>query len=158
MVGSLRVGHGFDAHRWSPEPNRPLVLGGVQFDVKAALVGHSDADALTHACIDAVLSGCGLGDIGAMFADTDSRWAGKDSVTMLELAAARVKSEGWQVLNVDCTVITDIPRIGPRRQEMQLRLSAALGAPVTVKGKTTESMAAFSEGVQATAVALVAQL
>ena len=155
----IRVGNGFDIHPWSDDPARPLVLGGVTFDGMPGLAGHSDADVVAHACIDAILGAAGLGDIGALFPDTDDRWRDADSVALLAEAAARVRGAGWEPQNVDCTVVLDEPKLAPARDEMQRRLSDAVGAPVTVKGKRTEGVGALGrrEGVVAWAVALVAQ-
>jgi 2-C-methyl-D-erythritol 2,4-cyclodiphosphate synthase len=155
----VRVGNGFDVHPWSDDPARVLVLGGVRFEGERGLVGHSDADAVAHACTDALLGAAGLGDIGSMFPDTDERWRGADSVALLAAATSAVRSAGWTPSNLDCTVVLDAPRIGPVRAEMQDRLSAAVGAPVTVKGKRTEGVGALGrgEGVVAWAVALVAK-
>lgn len=153
-VPPLRIGQGFDIHPWSDDPNRPLVLGGVVFDEQPGLAGHSDADAIAHACIDAVLGAAGLGDIGGLFPDTDPANAGADSVAMLAAAAARLAEAGWSVVNIDCTVVCDQPRIAPVRDRMQQILSAAAGAPVTVKGKRTEGVANLADGVQCFAVAL----
>jgi len=154
-IPDIRVGHGFDVHRWGDDESKPLVIGGVEFPDAASLVGHSDSDVVTHACIDAILTAAGQGDIGVMFADTDPRWKGADSVNMLRRAAKKVRDAGWEPVNVDCTVIADVPRISPHREVMESRLSEALGAPVTVKGKTTEGLISYSEGIQASAVALV---
>ena len=155
----IRVGNGFDVHPWSDDPGRVLVLGGVRFEGVAGLAGHSDADAVAHACTDALLGAAGLGDIGAMFPDTDDRWRGADSVALLAAAASAVRDAGWSPQNVDCTVVLDAPKIGPVRDEMQARLSEAVGADVTVKGKRTEGVGALGrgEGVMAWAVALVAR-
>jgi 2-C-methyl-D-erythritol 2,4-cyclodiphosphate synthase len=158
-VTAIRVGNGFDVHPWSDDPGRALVLGGVRFDGTPGLAGHSDADAVAHACTDAILGAAGLGDIGSMFPDTDERWRGADSVALLAAAAAAVRDAGWAVQNVDCTVVLDAPRIGPVRSAMEANLTAAVGAPVTVKGKRTEGVGALGrgEGVVAWAVALVAR-
>lgn len=153
----VRIGQGVDVHPWSDDPDRPLVLGGVTFAGHRGLAGHSDADAVAHACTDALLGAAGLGDIGALFPDTDPRWAGADSVAMLAEAAGRVRAEGWEPGNVDCTVVLDSPKIGPRRDELVAALSAAVGAPVSVKAKRTEGIGALGrgEGVAAFAVAVV---
>jgi 2-C-methyl-D-erythritol 2,4-cyclodiphosphate synthase len=153
----LRVGNGFDVHRWSDDPGRPLVIGGVAFEGERGLEGHSDADPVAHACIDALLGAAGLGDIGSMFPDTDERWKGADSVVLLEAAARLVRGAGWAVQNVDCTVVLDSPKLAPVREAAQARLSEAVGAPVTVKGKRTEGVGALGrgEGVVAWAVALI---
>lgn len=153
---SGRVGIGFDVHPFSADPGRPLVLGGVRFD-GPGLAGHSDADVIAHAATDALLGAAGLGDIGVHFPDTDPRWAGADSVSLLAQAAALVRGAGWTPANVDCSVVLDAPRLAARRGEMEAHLSAAVGAPVTVKGKRTEGVGALGrgEGVACWAVALV---
>lgn len=153
----LRVGQGFDVHPWSDDPARPLVLGGVRFAGQPGLAGHSDADVVAHACTDALLGASGLGDIGLLFPDTDQRWRGADSVALLAEAARRVRAAGWELANVDCTVVLDAPKLAPHRAEMQERLSGAVDAPVTVKGKRTEGVGSLGrgEGVVCHAVALV---
>ena len=155
----MRVGQGFDVHRYSDDAERALVLGGVRFDTGRGLHGHSDADAVAHACIDALLAGAGLPDIGQMFSDRDPAWAGADSIDLLRRAADAVREAGWDPVNVSCTVVLDSPRLAPHREVMQQRLSAAAGAPVTVTGRSTEGVGALGrgEGVAAMAVALVAR-
>ncbi len=157
MNGEIRVGHGFDTHRFSDDPDRPLILGGVQFEGAAGLVGHSDGDAVAHAVTDALLSAAGFGDIGVLFPDTDDKWAGADSIGLLADAVARLADKGWRVVNADCTVLTEAPRIAPHRDQMQARLSEVVGAPVTVKGKRAEAMGALGrgEGLACWAVALI---
>ena len=157
MTGSMRVGHGFDAHRFSDDPDRPLILGGARFEGAPGLVGHSDGDAVAHAVTDALLSAAGLGDIGVLFPDTDDAWAGADSIGLLVDAVGRLNDAGWQVVNADCTVVAETPKIAPRRDEMEARLSSAVGAPVTVKGKRAEAMGALGrgEGLACWAVALI---
>ncbi len=152
---AFRVGQGFDVHRWSPDPARRLVLGGVAFPGHRGLVGHSDADVVTHACIDALLGAAGLGDIGQLFPDTDPALKDADSMELLAVAVARVNDEGWRAANVDCTLIVDTPKLAPQREAMQSRLSATVGAPVTVKGKRTEGVESLGEGAQCFAIALV---
>ncbi len=158
-MSTIRVGNGFDVHPWDATGIRELVLGGVTFSGVPGLAGHSDADAVAHACTDALLGAAGLGDIGAHFPDTDERWRGADSIALLAEAAAMVRAAGWEPQNVDCTVVLDAPRLAPVRDEMQGRLTGAVGAPVTVKGKRTEGVGALGrgEGVVAWAVALVAR-
>lgn len=153
----VRVGLGVDLHPWSDDPDRELRLGGVAFPAERGLAGHSDADAVAHACIDALLGAAGLGDIGEHFDDTDARWAGADSVTLLAEAARRVRTAGWSPGNVDCSVVLDAPRLAPVRAEMARRLSDAVGAPVTVTGRRSEGIGALGrgEGVVAMAVAVV---
>jgi 2-C-methyl-D-erythritol 2,4-cyclodiphosphate synthase len=155
MAPSLpfRVGFGYDSHRI--DPARVLYLGGVRFDDAPGLAGHSDADVLTHAMIDAILSAAGEGDIGARFPDTDSRY--KD-ISSLELLRAALPS-GWTVAQIDATVICDRPKIGPNRGRIIASLRTVLGpdAAISVKGKTTEGIGALGrgEGVVAFAVALL---
>ncbi len=153
----VRVGLGVDLHPWSDDADRPLVLGGVRFPEGPGLAGHSDADAVAHACADALLGAAGLGDIGQHFPDTDPAWAGADSVALLAEATRRVRAQGWEPGNVDCSVVLDAPRLAPARREMADRLSAAVGAPVTVTGRRTEGIGALGrgEGVAAFAVAVV---
>lgn len=160
MTSAMRVGHGFDTHRFSDDPDRPLILGGVRFEDTPGLVGHSDGDAVAHAVTDALLSAAGLGDIGLLFPDTDDAWAGADSLRLLADAVARLADAGWTVVNADCTVVTEAPRIAARRDEMEARLSDVAGAPVTVKGKRAEALGALGrgEGLACWSVALIERL
>lgn len=155
---AIRIGQGFDVHPWSDDPGRVLVLGGVRIDDHRGLVGHSDSDVIAHACTDAVLGAAGLGDIGQMFPDTDPNLAEADSVALLAQAVDRVRTDGWRVVNVDCTVILDRPKIAPLREQMMENLGRALDAPVSIKGKRTEGLIALSEGVQCHAVALLTRM
>jgi len=154
---SIRIGSGFDTHRFSSDPGRALVLGGVVFEGATGLAGHSDADAVAHACTDAVLGAAGLGDIGGLFPDTDPAFENADSVELLREAVARIAAEGWAVVNVDCTILAERPKIAPRRHDMEARLADAVAAPVTVKATTTEGMGALGrgEGIACWAVALI---
>lgn len=140
----VRVGNGFDIHRVGTDGE--LVLGGCHFPGLPALVGHSDGDAIAHAVTDAVLGAAGLGDIGSWFPDDDPQLAGADSLELLARAAAAVRAAGWQVGNADCSVICDTPKLAPRRDEMQRNLAAALGAPVSVKGRRPEGLGALGRG------------
>jgi len=153
----IRVGQGFDVHAFSDDPARALVLGGVTFEGEPGLKGHSDADVVAHACADALLGACDLGDIGEHFPDTDDRWRGADSITLLGHVVALVRARGWQPVNVDCSVVCETPKLAPQRSNMRDRLSEAVGAPVTVKGKRAESLGALGrgEGIACFAVALV---
>jgi len=153
----VRVGLGVDLHPWSDDPSRSLRLGGVTFPDVAGLAGHSDADAVAHACADALLGAAGLGDIGQHFPDTDPQWEGADSVALLAEVARRVRADGWEPGNVDCSVVLDAPKLAPVRQQMADVLTAAVGAPVTVTGRRTEGIGALArgEGVMAMAVAVV---
>ena len=155
-MSEVRVGQGFDVHPFTDDPARRLVLGGVTFEGRG-LVGHSDADVVAHACAEALLGAAGRGDLGALFPDTDPQWAGADSLTLLADVAARVRADGWQPGNVDCSVLTEQPKLAPARAEMQRLLSAAVGAPVTVKGRRPEGLGALGrgEGVACFAVAVL---
>jgi len=154
---TVRVGQGFDVHPFTDDGSRPLVLGGVHFDGVRGLAGHSDADAVAHAVTDALLGAAGLGDIGQLFPDTDPVHAGADSLDLLRRAVAEVRAAGWSPGNVDCTVVLETPKLAPRRDEMERRLTDAVGAPVTVKGKRAEGLGALGrqEGIACFAVALV---
>jgi 2-C-methyl-D-erythritol 2,4-cyclodiphosphate synthase len=153
----MRVGLGFDAHPFSDDPARPLLLGGVRIEGGRGLAGHSDADVVAHAVADALLGAAGLGDLGQHFPDTDPAWAGADSLELLRRVTALVADGGWRVGNVDCAVVLEAPRLAPHRDAMQERLSAAAGGPVTVRAKRTEGMGALGrgEGVACWAVALI---
>lgn len=154
----IRVGQGFDIHPFDDDPDREMVLGGVVFaDVGPGLAGHSDADVIAHAVTDAVLGAAGLGDIGSHFPDTDPALAGADSIELLRSAASAVRDAGWEPQNADCSVVLDAPKLAPVREQMQARLSDALGAPVTVKGKRPEGIGSLGrhEGIACWAVALV---
>jgi 2-C-methyl-D-erythritol 2,4-cyclodiphosphate synthase len=153
----VRVGQGFDVHPFTDEPGRTLVLGGVAFPGERGLAGHSDSDVIAHAVIDALLGAAGLGDIGQHFPDTDPAWAGADSLDLVRRTVADVRAAGWEPGNVDCTVVAEAPKLAPRRGEMEARLSEAVGAPVTVKGKRAEGLGSLgrSEGIACFAVALV---
>lgn len=155
----LRVGHGFDVHRYSDDPGRVLVLGGERFEGHRGLAGHSDADAVAHACIEALLGAAGLGDIGTVFPDSDPALSGADSIGLLAEAAAAVRAAGWTPVNVDCSVVLDAPMLAPHLPAIRSRLSQAAGAPVTVSGRRSEGVGALGrgEGVAAWAVALVAR-
>lgn len=133
------------------------MLGGIVFEGSPGLEGHSDADVVAHACIEALLAAAGLEDIGQFFSDSDAAWADADSVAMLRLAADAIRAAGWTPVNASCTVVIDRPKLAPRRGEMQQRLSDAVGAPVTVTGRRSEGLGALGrgEGVAAWAVALV---
>jgi len=153
----MRVGQGFDLHRFSDDPERRLVLGGVVFEGEPGLEGHSDADAVAHAVADALLGAAGLGDLGSWFPDDDPAHAGADSVALLAKVVAGIRAEGWDVANVDCTVVCEVPKIAARRSDVEERLSAVVGAPVTVKGKRAEAMGALGrrEGIACLAVSLL---
>lgn len=155
-AADLRVGQGFDVHRFSDDPTRVLVLGGSVFDGERGLEGHSDADVISHACSDALLGAAGLGDIGVHFPDTDPRWKGADSLTLLRHVVGLIAPD-WGVANIDCAVICERPKLAPRRDEMQTTLSAIVGAPVTIKGNRAERLGAIgrAEGIACFATALL---
>lgn len=157
-VLALRVGLGFDAHRFAQD--RPLVLGGVRLREDNGLEGHSDADVLVHAIMDALLGAAGLEDIGHQFPDSDPAFAGADSLKLLEAVGEMLRESGWRVANVDAVVICEEPRIAPHRTAMKERVAAALGVgpeQVGLRGTTTEGMGFTGrrEGIAAQAVALV---
>ena len=153
-----RVGIGYDSHRFGP--GRPLVLGGIEIPHTAGLIGHSDADAVTHALIDALLGAAGAGDIGQLFPDTDPTWAGADSIGLLREAVKRVHAQGYQPVQADITVIAEAPQLGPHRARMVAALAPVLGLPasaISIKAKTNEGMGWIGrgEGVAVLAVATV---
>jgi 2-C-methyl-D-erythritol 2,4-cyclodiphosphate synthase len=150
------VGIGYDTHRLAT--GRRLILGGVEIAYERGLDGHSDADVLTHAVIDALLGAAGLGDIGEHFPDTDERWRDADSIELLQTVVATVADAGLEIANVDCTVLMEAPRLEPHKQAIRARLAAALGLPesrVNVKATTGETIGFVGrgEGVAALATA-----
>jgi 2-C-methyl-D-erythritol 2,4-cyclodiphosphate synthase len=149
---SVSVGIGYDSHRLVE--GEELVLGGVRIEHDRGLAGHSDADVLTHAVIDAVLGAGGLGDLGALFPDDEERWRDADSLDLLRTALGRLAG---RVLNVDATLVCEQPRIGPLRAEMEHNLSEVLSARVSVKASTNEGMGFVGrgEGIACIAVASV---
>lgn len=160
MTG-LRIGHGYDVHRLTE--GRRLILGGVEVPYEKGLLGHSDADVLTHAVMDALLGAAALGDIGKLFPDSDAAYAGADSIALLERVTALLREHGWQVGNVDATVVAQTPKLAPYIPEMRRRLAEAMGLDVdcvSVKA-TTEERLGFTgsgEGMAAHAVALIERL
>jgi 2-C-methyl-D-erythritol 2,4-cyclodiphosphate synthase len=157
-VSEQRVGFGLDVHRFAEgEEDRRLVLGGVHLPGEPALVGHSDADALAHALADAILGAAGLGDLGEHFPDTDPETAGADSLAILASCAALAAEAGWRLVNADCTVLGERPRVSPHREEMMARLSAAAGGTVAVKATRPEGLGALGrqEGLACFAVVLL---
>ncbi|MGD0983386.1 MAG: 2-C-methyl-D-erythritol 2,4-cyclodiphosphate synthase [Acidimicrobiales bacterium] len=162
MTPRLRVGIGFDQHPFAggSERNGALVLGGVRFEAEQGLAGHSDADVVAHAVADAMLGAAALGDLGAHFADTDERWAGADSLTILARVAALVLASGLRLANADCTVICEVPRIGDARETMMERLSAAAAGPVHVKATRPEGLGSLGrvEGIACLATALLEEI
>jgi 2-C-methyl-D-erythritol 2,4-cyclodiphosphate synthase len=154
----LRIGEGWDTH--ALVPGRKLLLGGVEIPHDRGLLGHSDADALLHAITDAVLGAAGLGDIGRHFPDTDERFRGADSILLLTEAALRARQAGWQIANVDSTVIAQAPKLAPHIDAMRERIAQALDLPAThvnVKAKTAEKLGPVGMGqsIEARAVVLL---
>jgi 2-C-methyl-D-erythritol 2,4-cyclodiphosphate synthase len=157
-VSPPRSGVGFDSHRFAE--GRDLVLGGVRVDFSLGLDGFSDADALTHAVIDALLGAAGLGDIGEHFSDTDERWRGADSISLLRSVCGMLGDAGMAPVNVDATVVCEAPKLGPYRERMRARLAEALQletAAVNVKFTTAEGMGwvGSGEGIAALAIATI---
>ncbi len=157
-MSELRIGIGVDAHAFADSV--PLVLGGVAIDFPRGLAGHSDGDVIAHALTDAVLGAAGLGDIGSLFPAGDPRWEGADSLDLLRDAYARVREAGYALVNADCVLIGEEPRIAPHREEMRHRLAGALGCEpdrVNVRATTTDELgfAGRREGLAAHAVALL---
>lgn len=154
----IRIGQGIDVHQF--KAGRKLILGGVEIPHIMGLDGHSDADALIHAVIDALLGGMGQKDIGTMFPDTDTKWKDADSREMLRLVRKRMNELGWEVINIDSTVLTEAPRLSPYIEQMSANISADLGIGAnccSVKAGTTEKMGFIgrSEGLMAQAVVLL---
>ena len=155
---NIRVGEGWDVHQLVE--GRKLILGGIEIPYEKGLLGHSDADALLHAITDALFGAAGLGDIGRHFPDTDVRFKGADSGVLLAEAAARVRAAGWQIGNVDSTIIAQAPKMAPHIPAMRERIAALLGLPaeaVNVKAKTAEKLGPVGEGrsIEARAVVLL---
>ncbi|MBL8287817.1 MAG: 2-C-methyl-D-erythritol 2,4-cyclodiphosphate synthase [Rubrivivax sp.] len=158
ILPELRIGEGWDVH--ALVAGRPLVLGGVVVPHTHGLAGHSDADALLHAITDALLGAAGLGDIGRHFPDTDPAHAGADSALLLAGALVRVRERGWQLVNVDSTIVAQAPKMAPHIEAMRERIAAVLALPpdsVNVKAKTAEKMGPVGEGraIEARAVCLL---
>ena len=153
---TLRVGIGVDAH--ALEDGVPLVLGGVRLEHPRGLAGHSDGDVVAHALVDALLGAAGLGDIGSLFPPGDERFRGADSVELLREAYRQVRAAGWTLVNADCVLIGEEPRIAAHRDEMRRRLSEAVGGgEVNVRATTTDQLGftGRGEGLAAHAVALL---
>jgi 2-C-methyl-D-erythritol 4-phosphate cytidylyltransferase/2-C-methyl-D-erythritol 2,4-cyclodiphosphate synthase len=158
---AVRSGIGYDVHRFSDDPTRPLMLGGVRFE-GPGLAGHSDADVLIHAVVDALLGAAGLGDIGRHFPDTEARWKDQPSTAFLEFAADKLAAAGWSIGNVDVTLIAELPKITPHSEAVRANLAEAMGvdpARVNIKATTNETMGAIGrrEGIAAFAVATIAE-
>ena len=154
----MRVGVGFDIHRFAE--GRRLVLAGVEFEGEVGLQGHSDADVLTHAVIDALLGAAGLGDIGQHFPDTEERWRDASSLAMLAEVLRLLEAENYQPVNIDVSIVAERPRLGRRVDSMRQSLAGALGIGssfISIKATTAEGLGALgrSEGIAAWAVALI---
>jgi 2-C-methyl-D-erythritol 2,4-cyclodiphosphate synthase len=156
--GELRVGIGLDAHAFADDS--ALVLGGVDFPGDRGLAGHSDGDVVAHALIDAVLGAAGLGDIGELFPSSDPQWLDASSIRLLQRAYEVVRGAGWELVNADCVLIGEEPRIAPVRDAMRARLAGSMGVDldrVTVRATTTDELGftGRGEGLAAQAVALL---
>jgi len=157
MARELRTGIAYDSHRFGESGGR-LVLGGVEVPGERGLIGHSDADVVSHALADALLGAAGLGDIGEHFPDDDPQWAGADSIELLRRIARLLLADGWRPVNADLTVVAERPRLAPLKAEMAARLARALGvdAPrVNVKATTNEGMGFVGRGEGIAVVASV---
>lgn len=154
----LRVGTGYDSHRFDPE--RPLILGGIEIPDHPGLTGHSDGDALVHGVIDALLGAVNEGNVGSHFPPSDDRWKGADSILLLEAVGDLLHERGWRIVNIDSTVVCETPKIGPHADAMRARIGAAAGVDpgrVSIKGKTNEKLGWIGqgEGLAVHAVALL---
>lgn len=154
----MRIGHGYDVHRLVE--GRKLILGGVEIPYEKGLLGHSDADVLTHALMDALLGAAALGDIGKLFPDNDDRFLGADSIELLREVCRVLNGKGYTVVNVDCTVLAQRPKLAPHIQRMREVISAAMGLDsdrVSIKATTEEGLGFTGEGlgIAAHAVALI---
>ena len=155
---NLRIGQGYDVHRLAE--GRALILGGVAIPYEQGLDGHSDADVLTHAIMDALLGAAGLGDIGKLFPDTEERYRGISSLLLLRKVGEILKINGWQVVNLDSTIVAQAPKLSPYREAMRRNLAEALGideASVSVKATTEERLGFTGDGsgMAAQAIALI---
>jgi 2-C-methyl-D-erythritol 2,4-cyclodiphosphate synthase len=163
---NLRIGHGYDLHRLEPRPpagqGRELVIGGARFDHDRGPISHSDGDALYHAVTDAILAAAALPDIGQLFPDDAADNRDRDSADFLRAASIALRDAGWQIVNIDATVILERPKLSPRKDEMRGNIAGLLGLPVErvgLKGKTHERVDAVGEGraIEVHAVALIAR-
>ncbi len=152
----MRIGQGWDVH--ALVPGRRLIIGGVPIPYHLGLLGHSDADVLLHAIIDAMLGAAGLSDIGTHFPDTDPRWKNADSLVLLAACAALLKEKGWRIQNLDSTVIAQAPKLAPHIPAMREQIAAALALAVTqinIKAKTAEKLGPVGQGQSIEAQAIV---
>jgi 2-C-methyl-D-erythritol 4-phosphate cytidylyltransferase / 2-C-methyl-D-erythritol 2,4-cyclodiphosphate synthase len=158
----IRTGLGYDIHRFSTDPDRELWLGGVKFEKIAGLEGHSDADAVLHAVVDSLLGAASLGDIGALFPNTDPRWKDAPSIQFVRYAAEQLEQRGWDVVNIDICVIAEMPKVMPRAADIRKTISEAIGCDmdrVSIKATTNEELGALGrrEGIAAYATATIRQ-
>lgn len=157
---NLRIGHGYDVHRLTE--GRALILGGVEIPYEKGLLGHSDADVLTHAVMDALLGAAALGDIGKLFPDSDAAYKGISSIELLKRVKERLAEAGFETVNLDATILAQVPKLAPYRDEMRGNIACALGIPVSrvsVKATTEEGLGftGSGEGIAAHAIALLEQ-
>ncbi|MEM9245309.1 MAG: 2-C-methyl-D-erythritol 2,4-cyclodiphosphate synthase [Cyanobacteria bacterium P01_F01_bin.153] len=157
---NIRIGNGYDIHQLGPD--RPLILGGVTLDHSLGLVGHSDADVLTHAIMDAMLGALALGDIGHFFPPTDLKWKGADSLVLLEQVNREINQRGWQVVNIDSVIVAEKPKLKPHLPAMRAKLGKVMGISedvISVKATTNEKLGPTGrqEGICSYAVALLTQ-
>ena len=157
---NLRIGHGYDVHRLTE--GRALILGGVEIPYEKGLLGHSDADVLTHAVMDALLGAAALGDIGKLFPDSDAAYKGISSIELLKRVKERLTEAGFETVNLDATILAQAPKLAPYRDEMRDNIACALGIPVSrvsVKATTEEGLGftGSGEGIAAHAIALLEQ-
>lgn len=160
-MAEMRIGHGFDVHRLVPD--RKLILGGIEIPYELGLLGHSDADVLAHALMDAMLGACAMGDIGHLFPDNDDRFLGADSMKLLEEVTRATAEKGWQLGNCDVTVICQKPKLAPYIDEMRENLADVIGVEpcqISVKATTTEKLGftGRGEGIAAEAVCIMTRI
>ena len=154
----IRIGHGYDVHRFAGD--RRLILGGIEIPFELGLLGHSDADVLAHAVMDALLGAAALGDIGHLFPDSDERYRGADSLMLMREVCRRLREEGYEIVNIDSTVCAQVPKLAPYIIQMREKLAEACGidiSQVSVKATTEEGLGftGAKQGISATAVCLI---
>lgn len=155
----IRIGQGVDVHRLGP--GRPLIIGGVRLEYELGAIAHSDGDVLAHAVIDALLGALALGDIGQRFPDSDPKWKDADSIAMLKSVSADIAAQGWKIVNLDCSILLEAPKIAARFAEMRARLAEGIGCSVdavSVKATTAEKLGAIGskQGIAAFCTVLLA--
>jgi 2-C-methyl-D-erythritol 2,4-cyclodiphosphate synthase len=157
---NIRIGNGYDIHQLVPD--RPLILGGVRIPHSLGLLGHSDADVLTHAIMDALLGALGLGDIGHYFPPSDPKWKGADSIMLLAQVLALIQAQGWLIGNIDSTIVAEQPKLKPHLKSMRSSLAKAMAIDleqISIKATTNEKLGPVGreEGICAYAIALLVQ-